>query len=54
MSFADALGLKGIPYGLAGQAGFFDSFVVKFDYQKAAVELKQKDSGNQRISSSRS
>ena len=41
VAFADVLGLKGAP-GLAGQVGFFNLFVVKFDYQKGVVEIKEK------------
>lgn len=29
-------------YGILGQKGFFDIFMVKFDYSKAEVELKGK------------
>jgi hypothetical protein len=29
-----------IPYGLVGQKGFFDLFIVKFDLLKEEVELK--------------
>ena len=39
--FGDVLGLKGAP-GLAGQVGFFNLFVVKFDYQKEVLEIKEK------------
>jgi hypothetical protein len=31
-----------MPYGLVGQKGFFDSFVVKFDLLKEEVELKER------------
>lgn len=27
-------------YGVVGQKGFFDTFIVKFDYKKAEIELK--------------
>ena|SRR3989344_4963242 len=27
-------------YGILGQTGFFENFVVKFDYSKAEVEIK--------------
>lgn len=30
------------PYGIVGQTGFFESFVVKFDLQKESVELRRK------------
>ncbi len=29
-------------YGIVGQKGFFDKFVVKFDLQKREIELKRK------------
>ena len=29
-----------LPYGVVGQKGFFDIFVVKFDYSKEEIELK--------------
>jgi len=29
-----------LPYGLVGQRGFFENFIVKFDLQKEEVELK--------------
>lgn len=29
-------------YGILGQKGFFDLFVVKFDYKKEEIELKEK------------
>lgn len=31
-------------YGVVGQKGFFDIFVVKFDLLKGEIELKQRDS----------
>lgn len=33
----------GFSYGVVGQKGFFEHFVVKFDLQKAEVELKRKE-----------
>ncbi|OHA20617.1 MAG: hypothetical protein A2836_01235 [Candidatus Taylorbacteria bacterium RIFCSPHIGHO2_01_FULL_45_63] len=30
------------PYGVVGQRGFFDRFVVKFDFLKEEVELKER------------
>ena len=30
-------------YGLAGQKGFFDIFIVKFDLLKSEIELKPRD-----------
>lgn len=31
-----------LPYGVVGQRGFFDKFIVKFDFLKEEVELKNK------------
>ncbi len=31
-----------IRYGLVGQKGFFENFIVKFDLQKEEIELKQR------------
>ena len=31
-----------MPYGIVGQMGFFDNFIVKFDLLKERVELKQR------------
>lgn len=31
-----------MPYGIVGQKGFFDMFVVKFDLLKERIELKQR------------
>ena len=31
-----------VPYGIVGQKGFFDIFVVKFDLLKGQIELKQR------------
>ncbi len=33
----------GFNYGVVGQRGFFEHFVVKFDFQKAEIELKRKE-----------
>src|ERR1700704_660913 len=30
-----------MPYGLVGQKGFFENFIVKFDLKKEEVELKR-------------
>lgn len=35
---------KIMPYGIVGQRGFFDIFVVKFDLLKEQVELKSRSS----------
>lgn len=29
-----------LPYGVVGQRGFFDKFIVKFDFLKEEIELK--------------
>ena len=34
---------RAIPYGIVGQKGFFDIFIVKFDLLKEEVELKQRN-----------
>ena len=31
-----------IPYGLVGQKGFFENFIIKFDLKKEEIELKQR------------
>ena len=31
-----------IPYGLVGQKGFFENFIVKFDLKKEEIKLKQR------------
>ncbi|MDZ4285288.1 MAG: aspartyl protease family protein [Patescibacteria group bacterium] len=30
-------------YGIVGQKGFFDIFIVKFDYRKEEIELKERN-----------
>ncbi|MEK7632036.1 MAG: aspartyl protease family protein [Patescibacteria group bacterium] len=35
-------GVSRFGHGIVGQIGFFDQFKVKFDYQKAEVELMKK------------
>ncbi|MEA1872222.1 MAG: hypothetical protein U9M91_02365 [Chloroflexota bacterium] len=35
--------LDQLPYGLLGQQGFFDLFILVFDYSKERVELKPKN-----------
>ena len=32
-----------MPYGIVGQKGFFDNFIVKFDLLKEEVELKTRN-----------
>ncbi|MBU1031878.1 retropepsin-like domain-containing protein [Patescibacteria group bacterium] len=36
------MSMRGNAYGIVGQNGFFDKFVVKFDLQKEDVELKER------------
>ena len=31
-----------LPYGVVGQKGFFDNFIVKFDLLKEEIELKER------------
>ena len=38
--FMPQVGTRMMPYGLVGQIGFFENFVVKFDYTKEEIELK--------------
>ena len=33
---------KVMPYGIVGQKGFFENFIVKFDLSKGEIELKQR------------
>lgn len=33
--------LEKLPYGLLGQDGFFDKWVIKFEYNKENIELKE-------------
>ena len=33
--------MEGLPYGILGQVGFFDKWIVKFEYHKENVELKE-------------
>lgn len=40
--FMPNVALRTLPYGVVGQKGFFDIFVVKFDLLKEEVELKQR------------
>lgn len=34
---------KIMPYGLVGQKGFFENFVVKFDFLKEEIEIKNRE-----------
>jgi hypothetical protein len=40
--FMPKVGSLAAPYGIVGQIGFFENFVVKFDLIKEEVELKQR------------
>ncbi|MFA6315110.1 MAG: aspartyl protease family protein [Candidatus Paceibacterota bacterium] len=40
--FMPNLGGSIVSYGIVGQKGFFDKFIIKFDYSKAEVEVKEK------------
>ena len=33
--------MEKLPYGLLGQDGFFDRWIIKFEYHKENVELKE-------------
>lgn len=39
--FIPSMGGRQISYGIVGQKGFFDKFIVKFDLLKEEVELKE-------------
>ena len=41
-SFMPDVAGRVMPYGLVGQKGFFENFIVKFDLQKEEIELKQR------------
>ena len=41
--FMPAVSGNVMPYGLVGQKGFFEYFVVKFDLSKAEIELRRKE-----------
>ncbi len=40
--FMPAIAGNTLPYGIVGQKGFFDIFIVKFDLLKEEIELKQR------------
>jgi len=33
--------MKSLAYGILGQDGFFDKWVVKFEYSKENIEIKE-------------
>lgn len=41
--FMEHVGLRTMPYGLVGQKGFFENFIVRFDLLKEEVELKRRE-----------
>jgi len=40
VGFLPVIGGRSVTYGILGQKGFFENFVVKFDYKKGEIELK--------------
>jgi len=42
VGFLPTIGGRSAPYGVVGQKGFFENFIVKFDLLKEEVELKQR------------
>jgi len=40
--FMPAVAGRVMPYGIVGQNGFFEFFIVKFDLQKEDIELKKR------------
>lgn len=40
VGFLPTIGGRSAPYGIVGQKGFFENFVVKFDLLKEEIELK--------------
>jgi|SRR3989344_2204603 len=40
VGFLPTIGGRSAPYGIVGQKGFFENFVVKFDLLKEEVDLK--------------
>lgn len=36
------MSMRGSAYGIVGQKGFFDKFIVKFDLKKEEVELRER------------
>lgn len=41
--FMGNVGTHTMPYGLVGQKGFFENFIVKFDLLKEEIELKHRE-----------
>ena len=42
VGFMPNLGGNIVSYGIVGQKGFFDNFIIQFDYIKEGVELKER------------
>ena len=42
VGFIPNLGGNIVSYGIVGQKGFFDKFIIEFDYIKGVVELKKR------------
>ena len=42
IGFLPTIGGRFAPYGIVGQKGFFENFIIKFDLQKEEIELKQR------------
>ncbi|MFA6273866.1 MAG: retropepsin-like aspartic protease [Candidatus Paceibacterota bacterium] len=40
VGFLPTIGGRSAPYGIVGQKGFFENFIVKFDFKKEEIELK--------------
>ncbi|MBI2631062.1 retropepsin-like domain-containing protein [Candidatus Nomurabacteria bacterium] len=40
IGFLPTIAGRSAPYGIVGQKGFFENFIVKFDLQKEEIELK--------------
>jgi len=41
--FMPSVAGKAMPYGLVGQKGFFENFIVKFDLLKEEIEIKNRE-----------
>ena len=42
IGFLPTIGGRSAPYGIVGQKGFFENFIVKFDLLKEEIELKKR------------
>jgi len=43
VGFLPTIGGRSAPYGIVGQKGFFENFIVKFDLLKEEIELKTRN-----------